>query len=193
MRQGLDSFVYIQEQDKQMFYDFLKSQSKIVNTKEEKHFLSEARISHFYGCKVLMLYDAYKALTEFRMDPVGFIAYKCGKDGYLSIYFIYTAPKYRGQGNQKKIIDYVLQHENPKRIYSLASTLDSVMFYHKLGYTFWGYTKKHELVVDYDISASRTEPTKATKVLKKNDFNIGCKYSQKMIEDFIIEFYEYKF
>lgn len=178
---------YLPESQKQLFYDFLKSESKNTESKEEKHFLSEARISYFYGCKVLILSQHNER------EPHGFIAYKYGKDGYLNIYFIYTSPKYRGQGVQKALIEYTLKQENPKRIYSLASTLDSVIFYNKLGWKFWGYTKKHELVVDHDISTSRSEPTKAAKVLKKNDFNIGCSYSQKMIEDFIIEFYEYKF
>jgi len=180
------SFCYIPESEKQMFYDFLKSQSKASQSKEDKSFLSEARISHFYGCKVL-------AMCANDGEICGFISYKHGKDDYLNIYFIYTVPEYRGQGVQRALIEYTLKKEDPKRIYSLASTLDSVMFYNKLGFTFWGYTKKRELVVDHDISTSRTEPTKAAKVLKKNDFNIGCLYSQKMVEDFIIEFYEYKF
>lgn len=179
------SFSEIPESNKQEFYDFLKKQSQ-KSDKVEKNFLSEARISHFYGCNVLALY-----LPQSSLEIVAFISYKKTRDNYINIYFIYTSPEYRGNGLQKELIKYVLKKEKPNRIYSLASTIHSVLFYYKQGYDFWGYTKKNELVMDTLIdNNNRTEPTKAEKILKKHGYNIGCKFSEKMVADFIMKFYK---
>lgn len=176
------SFTYIPVDKKQMFYDFLKQESKNAS-KEDKHFLSEARISHFYGCEVLCLYSSD------RLDITSFISYKITRDGYMNIYFIYTTPEERGKGYQKQILDYAFKIENPTRIYSLASTIHSVVFYHKRGYKFYGYNDRKELVMDTPLITSiKTLPTKAIKTLKKNKVSpIPAEFSE-WSEDQVIDF-----
>lgn len=154
---------FVPESEKQMFYDFTKEDSKATTDKNEKKFLTEARISYFYGCKVLMFFiDG---------SPAGFIAYQQCKDSYMNIYFVYTSPKFRGRGIQKMLINAAIEHEEPCRIYSLASTIHSIILYSKMGFKFWGETMKGELVMDHQMWKSADQPVKALKALKKNGIN----------------------
>lgn len=144
---------------------------------KEKKFLGEIRVGVLYNCTMVVLED-----DSVEGHPIlSIISYTITKR-YLNIYFMYTTPGYRGIGLNNAILDFVRdKHEGEiDRIYVITSTLDSVAFYFKKGFNFWGLDKNRCLVAEFDIVETE-QPRKSAKVCK--ELYLGEPLSEERIID----------
>lgn len=152
---------------KQELYDWLNYISRTyreVLTPVEKRLLGEIRVGVLYGCSMVVIND-----PEIEGDHpfLSLISYTI-TNRYLNIYFMLTPPPYRGIGLNKAILDHVVSENEGliDRVYVITSTADSVAFYWRKGYKFWGLDKKRCLVAELDINTTDA-PRKAQKACKE--------------------------
>lgn len=151
---------------KQELYDWLNFISRTDKerlTPKEKKFLGEIRVGILYNCRMIVVED-----EDIDGHPfLSLISFTITKR-YLNIYFMFTRPEFRGIGLNHAVLSHIMETfaNEFDRVYVITSTLDSVAFYFRKGFKFWGLDKHRCLVAEFDKTETE-QPRKAQKVCQE--------------------------
>ena len=146
--------------DKQELYSWLNFISREYGRKGrnilsdfERKFLGEIRVGVLYNCSYVVLVD-----PEITGEIVSVFAYTI-TGGYLNIYFVLSHPEYRRNGASKMLIDYILSEESDRivRMYVKASSIESVIMFWNMGFTYYGTDSSGVLVGEKDVARTKID------------------------------------